>query len=50
MTAAIDREGAEGVEYPCLPALFEQLALGHVVDRAPRHRADHERVEEAAMV
>ena len=48
--AAIDREGAERVEDPCLPALLEQLALGHVVDGPAHERADHERVEEAAVV
>src|SRR5665213_608148 len=30
--AAVDRKRAETVQQPCLPALFEQLALGHVVD------------------
>ena len=35
---------------PRLPALLEQLALGHVVDGAAHERADHEGVEEAAVV
>ena len=48
--AAIDRERAERVQHPRLPALLEQLALGHVVDGAAHERADHERVEEAAVV
>ena len=48
--AAVDREGAERVEDPRLQAIGEQLLLGDVVDRPPHHRADHERVEEAAVV
>ena len=50
--AAADREGAEPGEDPALPALLEQLDLGDVLDRPPprQQRADHERVEEAAVV
>ncbi len=50
--AAADREGAEPAEQPALPALLEQLHLGHVVHRPPPGQAgaDHERVEEAAVV
>ena len=48
--AAVDGEGAERVEDPGLPALLEQLALGHVVDGPAHEHADHERVEEAAVV
>ena len=48
--AAVDGEGAERVQEPGLPALLEQLALGHVVDGPAHERADHERVEEAAVV
>ena len=48
--AAVDREGAEGVEEPRLPAAREQLLLGHVVHGPAHQRPDHERVEERAMV
>ncbi len=48
--AAVDREGAERVEDPPLPAAHEQLLLGHVVHRPLGHRGDHERIEEAAVV
>jgi hypothetical protein len=48
--AAVDRKGAERTEHPRLPALREQLALGHVIDGAAGERPDHERVEEAAVV
>ena len=50
--AAAHRVGAEPVEDPALPALLEELDLGDVVEGpAPRQRgADHERVEEAAVV
>ncbi len=48
--ATIDRKGPKAVEQPSLPATLEQLALGHVVDGPTRQRADHERVEEAAVV
>jgi hypothetical protein len=48
--AAVDGEGAERVQQPRLPAPREQLALGDVVDGAARQRADHEGVEEAAVV
>src|ERR1019366_1050189 len=48
--AALDREGAERAEDPGQPAEAEQLGLGHVVHRAPGHRGDHERVQEAAVV
>jgi hypothetical protein len=47
---AIDGEGAEGVQDPGLPAVFEQLALGHVVDGPAYERTDDEGVEEAAVV
>ena len=49
---AADRVGAEPVEDPALPALLEELDLGDVVERAPpgKRGADHERVEEAAVV
>ena len=50
--AAADRVGAEAVEDPALPGRLEQLDLGDVVHRPPpgQHRAEHERVEEAAVV
>ena len=48
--AAVDGEGAEAVQQPRLPALLEQLALGHVVDGTAHQRADHEGIEEAAVV
>jgi len=47
---AINREGAKRIEDPALEAVAEQLLLGDVVDRPPHHRADHERIEEAAVV
>ena len=46
-----DRRGRlRGRSAARLPALFEQLALGHVVDGPAHERADHERVKEAAVV
>ena len=48
--AAIDGEGAEAVQQPCHHAVLEQLALCHVVDGPAHERADHERIEEAAVV
>ena len=48
--AAVDGEGTERVQHPRLPALFEQLALGHVVDGTAHERADHEGIEKAAVV
>ena len=50
--AAADREGAEAGEEPALPAALEELHLGDVVHRPPpgQGAADHERVEEAAVV
>ena len=50
--AAADREGAEPGEDPALPAALEELDLGDVVHRPPpgQGAADHERVEEAAVV
>ena len=50
--AAPDREGPEARQQPALPALLEQLDLGDVVHRPPpgQRDADHERVEEAAVV
>jgi hypothetical protein len=47
---AADRESAQRVEDPALPAPVEQLALGHEVHRPAHADADHERVEEAAVV
>jgi hypothetical protein len=47
---AIDRKSSKAVEQPGLPATLEQLTLGHVVDRPPRQRADHERIEKATVV
>ena len=48
--AALDREGAEAVQDPAGDPAFEQLALGHEVDRLLDAAADHERVQEAAVV
>ena len=48
--AAVDREGAERVEDPRLPALAEQLLLGDEVDRPPHERADHEGIQERPVV
>ena len=48
--AAVDRERAERVEDPGLPALLEELPLGDVVHRPPGDRRDHERVQERAVV
>ena len=48
--AAPDREGAHAVEEPADQRVLEQLALGDEVDRAAEAAADHERVEEAAVV
>ena len=48
--AAPYREGAHAVEDPAAKAAGEHLLLGHEVDRAPDAGADHERVEEAAVV
>jgi hypothetical protein len=48
--AVPDREGAERAQQPRLPAILEQLLLGHVVDRPPDQRPDHEGVEEGAVV
>ena len=48
--AAPERERAERVQEPAHQAVLEQLALGDEVDRPPQAAADHERVEEAAVV
>src|SRR3954454_9004786 len=48
--AALDREGAEPVEQPALPALVEELLLRHEVDGAANEAADEEGVEKAAVV
>src|SRR5207245_723324 len=48
--SAVDGEGSECAQDPCLPAALEELALGHVVDGTPEQRADDERVEKAAVV
>ena len=48
--AAVDGERAERVEEPRLQAVGEQLLLRDVVDGAAEHRAEDERVEEAAVV
>src|SRR5204862_2701205 len=47
---ALDRERAETIQKPALPALLEELLLRDEVDRPPNATADHERVEEAAVV
>src|SRR4051812_39059775 len=47
---AVDREGAEAVQEPRLPAVAEELLLGHEVDRPAYQRADDEGVEERPMV
>jgi len=47
---AVDREGAEGVEHPALPAPLKELLLGHVVHGPVGHAGDHERVQETAVV
>jgi hypothetical protein len=49
---APDREGAEPREQPADPAALEQLDLGEELHSTPpwQQRADHERVEEAAVV
>jgi hypothetical protein len=49
-TAAVDRERAEPIEQPARDRVREQLLLGDVVDRPPRQRADHEGIQEAAVV
>ena len=48
--AAVDRERAERVEDPCLPAAVEQLLLGHVVEGPAHEPGDHERIEERTVV
>ncbi len=48
--AAVDRKGAERIEPPAHETLAEEFLLGHVVHRPPRHRRDHEGVQEAAVV
>ena len=50
--ASADGIGAEPVEDPALPAPLEELDLRHVVEGPPERErgADHERVEEAAVV
>ena len=48
--AAPDREGAQAVEEPAEQRVLEQLLLGDEVDRPAEAAADHERVEEAAVV
>ena len=48
--AAPDRECAERVQQPTLPALLEQLALGDEVHGPAQADPDDERVEEAAVV
>ena len=48
--AAVHGKRAEGIEQTGLPGLLEQLALGHVVDGPALERADHEGIEEAAVV
>src|SRR5439155_19028 len=48
--AALDREGAQAIEQPALPALVEQLLLRDEVDGPADAAADDERVEEAAVV
>ena len=50
--SAPDGVGAEAVEDPALPAPLEELDLRHVVEPAGATEAgaDHERVEEAAVV
>src|SRR3954447_15643339 len=43
--AAFDRERAQAIEDPALPALVEQLLLRHEVDRPADAATDEERIE-----
>jgi hypothetical protein len=50
VASTIDGKSPKAVKQPSLPTMLEQLALGHVIDGPTRQRADHERVEKAAVI
>jgi hypothetical protein len=47
---ALDGKGAQSIQHPGLEPAREELLLGDVVHRPPRHGGDHERIEKTAVV